>query len=295
MQFKSRPLSLLYIEDRAPVQLRNLRPGFYRPVGPQDPFVCVPLELQVNGDSRVTSMLFPKRDFWVLTEDPEDPDGCYATWARRIEVGQRFVLLCCAGLLVDEMQRLRNPEHFNGAGLINWTEKRDLGNQIVEFVGCMVLNYEIRAYMPTSGCEALVDALMPRSGFSVSLAGGLRDPNQSAWLEGYPPSIRAHGFTSRVRVQVKREGAEPWQSDSQDLPNGQALPLPDDLKQGNYVIFAESEGITTRRHFRIIPWGAMLAPQEPDYLKNPDPLATASLGTCGAAFLDDPLKEEWTS
>lgn len=290
-RFKARPLSLVLSADRSAVQLRELRPGFYRPVGPQQPFVETPLELKIDGDARVTSMLFPQRDFWALTEDPEDPDGCYATWTRQIEVGQRFVLLCRSGLLAEEMQRLRELKDLNGSRLVDWVVMRALDNGIIEFVGCMVLSYEIRAYTPTSGCEALVDALLPRSGFSVSLAGGLRDPNQSAWLEGHPPVIRARGFAGQVRVQVDPVGESSWQFAPEDLPNDRDLTLPTEIPPGMYIVSAKSEGITARRLFRIISWDDMIAPMEPEYLTNSDPLTTASLGTCGAAFLADLFNE----
>jgi hypothetical protein len=286
-RFKARPLSLILTADGSPLRLRELRPGFYRPVGPQQPFVAGPLELQVVGDARVTSMLFPQRDFWALTEDPEDPDGCYATWTRQIEVGQRFVLLCRPGLLADEMQRLRELKDLNGSRLLDWGEMRTRDNGIIEFIGCMVLSYELRAYTPSAGCEALVDALMPRSGFSVSLSGGLRDPNQSAWLEGYPPAIRARGFAGSVRVHVEQVGAKSLSVEPEELSNDGDRPLPSELLPGAYIVNASSEGVTARRMFRIIPWSAALATPDPQYLRNPDPLATASLDMCGAAFLAD--------
>jgi hypothetical protein len=284
-RFQPRPLQLSRANREDTVPLRPLRPGFYRPVWAQQPFLSEPMNLTVSGDQRLTSLLFPKRDFWVLTEDPEDPAGCYATWSRYVEVGQRFTVICREGEAVAEMRRWRDLRDTNDARLLDWEEDVNRGEGLHEFLGCMVLSYELRAIAPTASCQALLDAIVPRSALAVSLSGGLRDPNQAAWLEGFPPTIKIYGFAGGITLSVTQAGGSNECILNATAASQEPIKLDGALAPGMYRIEAASDGAVARRIMRIIRWEELAAPGEPESLWNTDPLQAAGLGTCGAAFI----------
>lgn len=292
-RFAPRPLwVVLEGAAPAPLVLRALRPGFYRPVARQLPFVDEPLNLPVVGDPRVPSMLFPKRDFWVLTEDPEDPAGAYATWSRYVDVGQRFFLLCRPGKLVDEVRRLRSWKDLNNQPLLDWTEDAERDG-VHEFAGCMVLSYELRAMTASPGCQELLEALMPRSTVSVAVSGGLRDPNELAWLEGFPPTVKAYGFGGRIVMSIMRaDGAT--QTITADVGSQEPYALKSSLAPGVYLVEAVCEGVVARRLVRIIAWDDVTGAAEVERVWNKDPLMAAPPGMCGASVLpyDDRAAED---
>lgn len=281
-RFEPRSMHVSLPGAAAPIRLRTLRPGFYRPLAPQSPFVEAPLQFPVTGDPRLTTMLFPQRDFWILTEDPEDPSGPYASWSRYLEVGQRFTLLCKPGALVAEMRRLRNWRDLNQQPLVNWTKDEQVAADVHEFFGCMVLSYELGAVTASPESQKLLDSLAPRAAVSVALAGGLRDSQESAWLEGFPPVVVTYGFAGAIDLAVSSAAGDNGVTIQCQVKSQEPYPLPSSLPAGIYLATATSEGISARRLFRVIKWEDMRHPSNVLRVWNQDPMMTASVAICGA-------------
>ena len=74
-----------------------MRPGFFAPTWQVTPFQERALEFQVTGDPAIQKMLFPKRDFWILIRDPENPLGAWGSWKPYLELGERLLVLCLPG------------------------------------------------------------------------------------------------------------------------------------------------------------------------------------------------------
>lgn len=249
--------------------LRTLRAGFFAPLWPQEPFVDEAIDLAVAGDPGIRTALFPRHDFWLLIRDPEDPLGAWATWRPYVEVGERLLILCRPGMFAQEMERLHAEK------LLEWAERVEWSAWI-EYRGCMVLSYDWGAFIPTPECRALTDALTPHSAAGVSLSGGLRAPNQNAWLAGFPPKMKVYGFGPRFDVTItSAEGASVY---SGETPCQVEVPLPDNLAPGLYTAEVNwGDRLLAIRAFRIIPWDEISIHPHPDEIADSSALATAGL------------------
>jgi hypothetical protein len=219
-------------------------------------------------------MLFPKRDFWVLVRDPENPQGTWASWKPYLDLGEQLLLLCRRGAFDAEMAR------FRAAKLVDWTERTECADW-VEYHGCMVLSYDWGGFIATPECRSLVDALAPRTMAGVSLSGGLRDPNQNAWIEGFPPSLKVYGFERQFEVVVtSAHGVEVFR---EDVARQSEVALPRDLEPDTYQIEARWSGKrATVRVLRIVPWSSLQEHPEPEEIINCSPASTAGLAMRGA-------------
>jgi hypothetical protein len=246
-----------------------LRAGFFAPLWPQEPFVDQAIDLAVAGDPGIRTALFPRHDFWLLIRDPEDPLGAWATWRPYLEVGERLLVLCRPGLFAEEMERLHSEK------LLEWAERVE-GPGWIEYRGCMVLSYDWGAFIPNPECRALADALTPHSAAGVSLSGGLRAPNQNAWLVGYPPKMKIYGFGPRFDVTItSSEGVEVY---SGETPCQVEVPLPDNLEPGVYTVEVNWGGrLLAVRTFRVIPWDEIAVHPHPDQTASSSISATAGL------------------
>lgn len=258
--------------------LRLLRAGFFAPIWASDPFVDEAVEWTVHGDPCVQKLLFPKREFWVLVRDPENPQGAWASWKPYLDLGEQWLLLCRPGDFDEEMERLR------AAKLVEWTERVQLAGW-VEYRGGMVLSYDWGGFISDPNCRALADALAPRAMAGISLSGGLRDPNQNAWLEGYAPLLRVYGFEREFEIIVTAsDGAEVIQ---QEVPRQSDVHLPGDLEPDSYHIEAKWNGKRAAiRAFRIVSWDALQEHPDPERMVNCSPAGTAGVPMRGALISD---------
>jgi len=260
----------LVLPGSAQVQpLRTLRAGFFVPLWPQEPFIDEAIDLAVEGDPGVRKAFFPRHDFWILIRDPEDPFGAWATWRPYLEVGERLLVLCRPGPFAAEMERLYASK------LLEWGERIETSGWI-EYRSCMVLSYDWGAFIPTPECRALTDALTPHSAAGVSLSGGLRAPNQNAWLAGYPPEMKIYGFGPRFDVTITSfEGREVY---SAETPCQVEVLLPTNLDPGVYTVEVNWGGrLLAVRTFRVIPWEEISVHPHPDEIADPSMPATAGL------------------
>lgn len=257
--------------------LRPLRPGFYEPLSPQIPFIDESIEYTVIGDSIITKMIFPSRDFWIVVCDPENPYGAWATWKPYLAIGEHCLVLCREGIFEEEMTRFRKEK------LLEWDQSIKVQGW-VEYHGCMVLSYDWSGFISSENCQPLAAALTPRSLAGVSLIGGLRDPNQNSWLYGYPPAAKVYGFEKAFEMIVKSSKGESIHHG--EIPNQQELSLPATLPPGTY--FIEIEWNSRRiagRTFRISSWEKINEHPEPKEIINKSPTATGGIPLRGAIIL----------
>lgn len=265
----------LVLPGSAQVQpLRTLRAGFFAPLWPQEPFVDEAIDLAVEGDPGIRKAIFPRHDFWILIRDPEDPFGAWATWRPYQEVGERLLVLCRSGPFAEEMERL------HAAKLLDWGERIEMPGWI-EYRSCMVLSYDWGAFIPSPECRALADALAPHSAAGVSLSGGLRAPNQNAWLAGYLPVMKVYGFERQFDVAItSAQGAKVYSDEAQRQVE---LPLPN-LEPGVYSIEVNWGGrLLALRTFHVIPWEEISVHPNPSEITECSILATAGLSLQRAA------------
>ena len=270
-------LDVSRLPNEAPIRLEVLRPGFFVPPWEQEPFCDAPIESPISRGAGVRCIRFPNRDFWLLTVDPENPQGAWATWKRYVDLGELFMVLCRPGEFDAEMQR------FKEAALLDWEEKV-VGTNWVEYHGCMVLSYEWGAFIPNAGCRTLADALTPRSLAGVSLLGGLRDPNQNAWIEDCLPCLKVYGFDSQFEVRITSSDDREVFRD--EVTQQEELSLPD-LSADQYMISVGShDSIHASRMFRIIGWDQVQAHQSPEPITNASPQSTAGLALRGPLIVN---------
>ena len=251
-QVRGRQLASVKIQygDRD-YRLINDRPGWYLPLD-------FPLSVsELNGDvkypvvspSELESLVIPSRDFWILIPDPDNPDaGTYASWGQP-SLGTQFILLCKKELLPD-IERLRN-EH-----LIKWSgEVQPFDNaNWIELHQCMVISQAWDAVFIKN--QALKDALQPSDRLSISFAGGLRVPQQNAWLQGHVPNITVFGFYPKVQLQITRLIGNFLMLDKSESTNTQISV--EFLSPGDYLISATCVRESTRRFIKIVDWNNLV-------------------------------------
>ncbi|MCL4688619.1 MAG: hypothetical protein KJ007_08610 [Burkholderiales bacterium] len=177
-----------------------MRADLFAPLWPVEPFVEAPLKYVVEGDPLVESLVFPRRDFWILTTDPEDPLGQMGTWERYPNLlGRKFWIL----LKSKEHEAFRSElEKYRSEKLIDWDSQVDDPGGWAEYRGCMVLSRAWDCIVPATGTESLYDSLRPTSFANIGLSGGIRAPEGQGWLEGYPPTMTIYGF-ERVLISAQ--------------------------------------------------------------------------------------------
>lgn len=273
----SKQLSVMPPNMASHQPLRPIRAGFFAPLWSQSPFVDDALEYNIIGDPGVQKMLFPAREFWILMRDPENPQGSWATWKPYLELGERLLVLCRQGMFDAEMNR------FKESKLLDWTDRVECEGW-VEYHECMVISYDWGGFITTPECRALADALAPRAMVGVSLKGGLRDPNQNAWMEGFPPSIKVYGFDRQFELIVT--SAHGFKLFHEEISPQLEVAIPNDLAPDQYQIEIKWSGKRAAvRMFRIIPWDNIQEHPEPEEITNSNPASTAGLSLRGARII----------
>lgn len=217
-------------------------------------------------------LILPPRHFWILRSDPENPDsGTFASWGRP-PLGTQFVILL-RGHLLPQLELLRNER------LIEWSgEARPISRdgEWLEVQHCMVVSAAWSGVFIAD--HDLYDALRPIATLELGIAGGLRVPGISGWLDQHGPQLTVFGFDPLVEVRVVESSRERVIFDESvptNKPVGVAWPGP-----GNYRVEASCGAESAERVVRIIDW---------EELRSTEPSAweTIQLGNwqlCGAAL-----------
>ena len=245
------------IRNGESVPLHQDSDGSFLPLWEVDPAGDDTCELV--GNSAVSTMRLPPRDFWILTRDRfDDGSGNFASRGSP-QLGETFILLC-RNSLVGQMNILREE------GLVNWDGEpipvdTPQSEGWVEFLECMVLSASWSGVI--SRIPDLFDELRPQSRASISLQGGLKTGRRDSWLKGHQPSITVASFkTCQVRVSsVSDPGGKP-EFDGSIAPNSEPIKL-SALNPGDYWIEVLVNGIrAASRSIKIVSWDS-LAPANP--------------------------------
>jgi hypothetical protein len=253
-QQRGRQLESISVQQGDTIELlKEERPGWYFPLG--SPLNASELKRGARYDIRdnptLDRLVLPHRDFWILIPDPDNPDaGVYATWGTP-PLGTPFILLCQVELLSD-LHRLRDER------LLEWCGEPipPLENsEWVELDQCMVISQAWDAVFIKN--SELKEALQPTVRLAISLSGGLRVPQQNAWLEEYPPQIVVFGFSPTAQLTLTRiSDNKPIHFEPSVKTNNKiSIKFP---SPGDYLIEAASGGALSERFVRILPWDELV-------------------------------------
>lgn len=228
--------------------LRPERPGYFAPVGQVGRHeIENGARYPVLEQPDVEALVLPKRDFWILKQDPDAP-GCFGSFGRP-SVGEHFMLLVCARLAPD-------VEALKEQGLLQTQPPRTPFEGWIEYPAAMVIaNFWRDA---TSVSSQLKDELAPTAGIALSVTGGLRVPRTGSWLAAAPPTVRVESFYQNARLTVLRDGEEIF---SESVEQGETVQVPWTLP-GTYELEAEVRQETALRIVNLLDWPAL---PEPDW------------------------------
>lgn len=249
-QQRGRQMESIFVQQGDTIQLlKQERPGWYFPL--ESPLNASELDRGARYDIRenptLHCVILPQRDFWILIPDPDNPDsGVYAAWGTP-PLGTPFILLCKQELLSD-LERLRDER------LIEWEGEPISAfenSNWVELDRCMVISQAWDGVFIDN--SELKEALHPSVRLSISLSGGLRVPQQNAWLEGHLPEIAVFGFSPTVQLTIARI------SDNQQISFEPSIKTNNKISiefpgTGDYLIEANAESALSQRLVRILPW-----------------------------------------
>jgi hypothetical protein len=132
-----------------------------------------------------TWLVLDKRDFWILTPDPDLPDSrIYASFGK-VALGQTFILLCKKEL-VRLVERLQSEQLLRFNLCVNAFENNP---NWFEFQQCMILSEDWEGVDLGIEGKQMRDALQPAATVEITITGGLRVPHLNAWLIEDVPAI----------------------------------------------------------------------------------------------------------
>jgi hypothetical protein len=122
----------------------------------------------------------------------------------------------------------------------------------------------------------------------ISLVGGLRDPNQNAWLEGYPPALKVYGFDRQFEIVLTSSRGY---AERREAPRQELMALNPDLEPDAYQVDVRWNGKrAAARMFRIISWSNIQEHPEPEVIINTNVSATAGLALHGPRIVQDNIE-----
>jgi len=252
-QQRGRSLSSLAVQCKGnSYPLREDRAGWYLPVGESlsRQEISEGGTYHINPSTHIEKLILPKRDFWILVPDPDNPESSvYASWSSP-KLGEQFIILFRESLFTD-LQRLRDEN------LIQWEGDRENKCQVFddnsdwyEIYQCQVLSQAWDGVFLQS--QELKDALQPTTKLSISLTGGLRVSSSNAWIFDHPPQITAFAFHPSVEIEVSDihgKSVISQKSYSSNTPTSFNFP-----SAGEFMIRANCLGETSQRLIKLINW-----------------------------------------
>jgi len=211
-------------------------------------------QYELTGSSEFQYLFLPKRDFWILTPDPDYPESGVYISDETLNLGDSFILLCMQDLQ-NQVTRLKNKR------LIQWQgDPRPLTAYPgwIEYRGMMVLSEAWLVVSRAIENRDLYESLRPLSSISIRFEGGLRLPRIGAWLEGYAPRVVSVAFDDRAHLKVQVIGRDTIILDEEVTTNSPlsiAWPGP-----GDYYLEASVGNKSTASIVKIIEWNQLTMP-----------------------------------
>jgi hypothetical protein len=195
-------------------------------------------QFKVMDPPQLRSVDLPKRQFWILTRDPDDPDSDrYASWSGP-PAGTDFFLLC-RGSLQGDLETLKREE------FLSWESVRTPfdGLDWLEFEGCLVRSLSLK-YSDVNNAE-LLRALTPVSRVALSVVGGVRVRGQDRWIADFGPRLCVQGFEKSATVVVDAVSTGRCILRC-SVASGSSIPFPT-TDPGTYIVtLGEAEGPARR-------------------------------------------------
>ena len=206
------------------------------------------VRIPVNGNFDIDHVVLPKRKFWIMVQDPEDPDsGDLAGWTGP-QLAEPFLLLLVPELL-SELIMLKEE------GLIEWEGEsiKVLDDEWLEIRNCMAVSEAWSGVFIQD--QELFEALKPSAPLSVGASGGLRVPTRSGWLHGYGPELTIFSFYPEAQIRITRIHDEAVMLDGA-RHTGTSFPVSWG-NPGDYRVEAKVIGRSVQRLIKIIGWNEL--------------------------------------
>jgi hypothetical protein len=236
------------------------RPGWFAPLWEIDEHQLEEIDAPLNTrHPTLRSLQLPKRDYWILTADPETPESdVFATWRSSPVLGEPFVLLCRKSL-GPTIQRLKVE------GFLDFdTQPKPMWNNWLEYENVFIMS-EPRAWESiTIENTTLLEALQPRSSFKLSLTGGLRAPGMGAWIVGHGPGISVSAFHSEIQIEI----VEPESGTTlieETIEAGKVLDFSWD-QTGSFIVSAGQGHHVEEQLVRIVSWDELHTAPPPQHI-----------------------------
>ncbi|WNC29809.1 MULTISPECIES: hypothetical protein [unclassified Thermosynechococcus] len=254
-QQKGRSLGSLTVEANGERwNLREDRAGWYLPIG--QPLSRQEISnggtYQINPNAQAEKLILPKRDFWILVPDPDNPEsGVYASWSSP-KLGEQFIILFRESLFTD-LQRLRDEN------LIQWEGDRDTkylvfgdNSDWYEVYQCQVLSKAWDAVFIQSA--ELKNELQPKTSLSISFSGGLRVPKKNnTWISDHLPQVTVFAFHPTVAVEITNITTNETVYSDQSFSTNQRHSIPN-LTQGSFIVSATCSGQSAQGLIKVVTW-----------------------------------------
>jgi len=228
--------------------LTSIRPGWYQPFGDISASdLDHGLKLDINGTDELDKLVLPRRDFWILTRDPDDPySGIYGSWGKPA-IGVPFIILCKPDMQT-QLELLREQ------GLIQWrVEPVNAweGKTWLEFEDVMVVSDGWGTVLFDN--DDLLESLQPGKSIGISLSGGLRT-GQSGWLTNHGPTIIINTFHKRADVTIIDPISEEELQGYQDVKTNEPFHPDWPSQPGNYLLRVDVGSREAERFVTLGDW-----------------------------------------
>lgn len=203
-----------------------------------------------------TCLVLDKREFWILTPDPDCPEsGIYASFGKA-SLGQTFILLCRKEL-VGLVERLQSEQllRFNLC-----SEVFENNPDWVEFQQCMILSEDWEGVDLGIEGKQLKDALQPATTVEICLTGGLRVPHLKAWLiEDIPALTVFSSIVDQAEVSIftdlsKEEVLITRKIVNTNVPNFNIFKTLGTIRTGSYGIQVKCGNLSSEKIVKFVNW-----------------------------------------
>lgn len=240
------PKAVSVLDEDHAFPLVEQRPGYYAPLFPLGTATLnAGARYPVEGDETLDALVLPKRPFWILVPDPDDPESGVFISRSNPGLGTAFIVLCR-----DEV--LRQLEELREERIVSWQGDPEpvlTGNEWVEVRGCMVVTDGISGYFEH---RELLDAIRPHTSLGLGLSGGLRALIPGTWLQSAGPVLTVFGFQPTADVHITRLGQD-RPVIAKGIPTGEPTVV-DWPGPGDYLVDVTCGTEDTQRVVKIVSW-----------------------------------------
>jgi hypothetical protein len=199
-----------------------------------------------------TCLVFDKRDFWILTPDPDCPESGIYTSFGKVSLGQTFILLCRREL-VGLVERLQSERLLRFKFCAEAFENNP---DWIEFHQCMILSEDWEGVDLGAKGKQLKDALQPAATVEICLTGGLRVPHLNAWLiEDLPVITIFSSLVDQAEVSIFIEGVPISRKIvNTNVPDSNIFKTLGTIRTGSYGIQVKCGNLPSHKVVNFVNW-----------------------------------------